>query len=374
LEHLKKVEGRLYALRLVVVGADIWYRHEFDEVVARCSPKARVIGSYGVSEVTIDNTWYEDSAAGGEGGRDGDRSVPIGRPLTGCRVYVLDQRLEPMPKGVPGELFLAGRGVARGYHGRPALTAERFVPDPFATLAGDRLYRTGDLCRFLPAGDLEILGRVDHQVKVRGLRVEPGEIETVLTALEQVRRAAVVAREDPRTPGEQRLVAFVVTADAEQAPSQSRFGEELRGALKGVLPAALVPSSIIALEEMPLTPNGKIDRRALARLPLPAEDEDRSELAGYVEPRTEAEEMLAEIYGELLGLTQVGAYDNFFDLGGHSLLATRAVARIRDAFEIDLPLRDLFEAPTVARLAMVVEELIIAELEGLSDEEAASLL
>ncbi|MEM7356430.1 MAG: non-ribosomal peptide synthetase, partial [Acidobacteriota bacterium] len=332
----------------------------------------------GVSEATIDTTWYEVQVDGQprsaepadeDALRDGERSVPIGRPFAGSRVYLFDARGETVPVGVPGELFIAGAGVARNYHGRPRLTAERFVPDPSPGADSGRLYRTGDLARFLPSGDLEILGRADEQVKIRGLRVEPGEIEAALTELPEIRRAVVVASDDPAATGEKRLVAFVVAAE----DAGSGLAGQLRGALQASLPAALIPSLFVPLSELPLNASGKVDRAALTRRPLPENDERGAFDEAYVEPRSETEEILAEIYGELLSVERVGAYDNFFDLGGHSLLATRLAARVRDTFEIDMPLRDLFEAPTVARLAIVVEEHIIAELEELSEEEAELL-
>ena len=399
LEHLATSGGRLEGLRLAIVGSDLWYRRELAELAALCGPRTRVVNSYGLSEATIDSTWFESPARGADAltgpaadhqppaldgepsaldgepparagepsARDGERSVPIGRPFRGSRVYLLDQRLEPVPIGVPGELFIGGAGVARGYLGRPALSADRFLPDPTPGADGERLYRTGDLARHLPTGDVEILGRADEQVKIRGLRVEPGEIEAVLAELPEIRRAVVVAREDPVAAGEKRLVAFVVAA----SDAEGGLAGRLRAAIAGVLPAALVPALFVPLGELPLNASGKVDRGVLSRRPLPEGSDERGELGeAYVEPRSETEEILAEIYGELLGVERVGAYDNFFDLGGHSLLATRVAARVRDTFEIDMPLRDLFEAPTVARLAIVVEDHIIAELEELSDEAA----
>jgi amino acid adenylation domain-containing protein len=268
----------------------------------------------------------------------------IGVPVANTQCYVLDGRGEPSPVGVPGELYLGGVSLARGYLGRPDLTAERFLPDPFCRSSGGRLYRTGDRVRWLTDGTLEFLGRVDDQVKVRGFRIEPGEVESVLERHAGVREAVVVVRED--APGEKRLVGYVVLAEgAEVSPA------ELRAYLKASLPEYLVPGAIVVLERLPLTPSGKVARRAL---PVPEAGGDRE---SYVAPRTPAEEMLAGIWAEVLRAERVGAEDDFFGLGGHSLLATRVVSRVRQAFGVELPLRALFEAPTVAGLAARIDLL-----------------
>ncbi len=260
---------------------------------------------------------------------------------------MLGPRFEPAPTGVAGELYVGGAGLARGYLNRPELTAEKFVPDPFSKEPGARLYRTGDIVRYRPDGNLEYLGRADEQVKVRGFRIELGEIESALAAHPGVREAAVLAREDK--PGEKRLTAYFVAESAANAPGVG----ELRAHLSERLPDYMVPHDFVMLESLPLTPNGKVDRRA-----LPAPDQARP-LPGhpFVEPRDETERALAEIWQEVLGVERVGADDNFFELGGHSLLATQVVSRVRKAFNVELPLRSLFfEAPTVSRLARVVEE------------------
>ena len=271
-------------------------------------------------------------------------NVSIGKPITNTQVYVLDERMEPLAIGSPGELFVGGEGLARGYLGRPALTAERFVPDPFSKREGARLYRTGDWVRWRADGTLDFIGRIDHQVKIRGYRIEMGEIEAALCGLEKVEQAVVVAREDE--PGEKRLVAYVVACKEIEM-------QELQHSLKQNLPEYMIPAVFVTLESMPLTPNGKLDRRAL---PAPAKDMLRSK-HDYVPPRTNTESLLAQIWSEILGLDRVGVEDNFFTLGGHSLQATRVVARMRDALKMDVPLPLLFQATTIAKLAEVVEQL-----------------
>src|SRR6185312_2620547 len=300
----------------------------------------RLLNLYGPSEDTTYSTIADVAEVGAEG------EPTIGRPLPNTRAYVVDSGLQPLPVGVPGELLLAGRGLARGYLGRPELTAEKFVPDPFASEPGARLYRTGDLARWLPTAELEFLGRIDHQVKVRGFRIELGEIEAALHAHPAVRETVVVARESRASGGagaEARDLTLVAYVAAREAGSFPAFPAELREHLRAKLPLYMVPAAWVALNALPLTPNGKVDRRAL---PEPA-----AETGGRTPPRTPEEELLAGIWQEVLGVGEVGAFDNFFELGGHSLLATRVVARAARAFGVELPLRALFEAPTVAALA-----------------------
>ncbi|HEX7243883.1 MAG TPA: amino acid adenylation domain-containing protein, partial [Longimicrobiaceae bacterium] len=285
----------------------------------------RVFNVYGPTEDTVYATAAEVER--------GAERVSIGRPIANARVYVADGRLEPAPVGVPGELYLGGAGVARGYLGRAELTAERFVPDPFSGEPGARLYRTGDRVRWRAEGVLEYQGRIDTQVKVRGFRIELGEIEAALLRHEGVRECVVVAREEE---DERQLVAYVV-GDVDAGA--------LREQLRAELPAYMVPGAFVVLERLPLTPNGKLDREA-----LPAPEYGRAAEA-YVAPRTEVEEVLAGIWAEVLGVERVGVGENFFDLGGHSLLATRVVARAQAALGTEIPLRALFEAPTVAGLA-----------------------
>ncbi|MFL5539304.1 MAG: non-ribosomal peptide synthetase, partial [Longimicrobiaceae bacterium] len=323
-------------------------------------PGVRLINGYGPTENTTFTCCHTVGAEWSGG------PVPIGSPISGTRVYVLDEALRPVPIGVPGELFAGGDGVARGYLGRPAATAEKFVPDPFSTVPGARLYRTGDRVRWkyesakvrecesepdsregertfaLPhsrTGVLEYLGRLDAQVKIRGFRIEPGEVEAVLQRQDGVRECAVVVRED--APGEKRLVAYVA-GEAEV--------DALREALRRSLPDYLVPAAFVALDALPLTPNGKVDRKALPAPDLAPDEE------AYVAPRTPVEAEMAAIWAEVLGRERVGATDDFFlALGGHSLAATRVISRVRTAFDVELAVRTLFESPTVEALARAVE-------------------
>ena len=267
---------------------------------------------------------------------------PIGRAIPGARIHLLDARLQPVPVGEVGELYVAGTAVARGYLERPALCAERFVPDPFAPEPGGRLYRTGDLARWLPGGDLEFLGRADHQVKIRGIRVEPGEVEGVLASHPGVREGVVMAREDER--GQKFLAAYVVPR------SPPPTAAVLRAFARKQLPDHMVPAAFVLLEALPLTATGKVDRLA-----LPAPERGRRELLeAYVAPRTPEEAVLVELLGEVLGLDRVGVHDDFFELGGSSLQATALVARLRRAFQVELPVRAVFENPTAAALGVAV--------------------
>ncbi|WP_338868507.1 amino acid adenylation domain-containing protein [Myxococcus stipitatus] len=367
LQHLEETGQRLDFMRVFVAGSDAWYVDEYHRLRGVIGGGTRLINSYGISETTIDSTWFESD--GLEGAQT--RLVPIGRPFANVRVHVLDARHQPVPVGVVGELFIAGEGVARGYRLRPELTAERFVPDPFGA-PGSRLYRSGDRARWLPDGNLEFLGRADTQVKLRGFRVELAEIESVLGKAPSIEAAVVLLRQDPGTPA--RLVAYVVGAGAQDVSA-------LRDFVRARLPDYMVPALFLRMDAFPLTPNGKVDRRAL---PVPdvglrAVDDP------LVAPRTETEATLLAIWREVLGLESLGVMDDFFAVGGHSLLATRILSRANAVFEVDLPLRALFEYTTVAGLAEriilarleAVDEAALAnaldEVDGLSDEEAALL-
>ncbi|MES1241815.1 MAG: amino acid adenylation domain-containing protein, partial [Acidobacteriota bacterium] len=376
-EALLDLPPRDLPLRALLVGGDRLRRPP-----RRVLP-FRLMNHYGPTESTVVSTW----AAVPPGGDEEDASPPIGRPLDNLRVHLLDRNFRPVPVGVAGELMVGGVGLARGYLGRPDLTAERFLPDPLDG-AGGRLYRTGDLGRLLPDGRVEFLGRADHQVKVRGYRIELGEIEAVLLQHEAVKEAAVVVRED--TPGDRRIVAYVVPTPESKFPWLRQLGpdgkirpfqpiasrrkvrarwsnsggevvdawpkatpSELRAFLEERLPDYMVPALYVtSLEALPLTPTGKVDRAAL---PAPTEG-DAGGAKSYMAPRTVTEELLAGVFSELLGVKRVGIHDNFFELGGHSLLATLASTRIRKLFGVNsLPLRKLFENPTVAEMAAVIE-------------------
>ncbi|MEU1038519.1 non-ribosomal peptide synthase/polyketide synthase [Streptomyces sp. NPDC005907] len=313
-------------LRTLIVGAEACPA----ALVDRWAPGRRMINSYGPTEATIVTSWTGALAAGGG-------TPTIGAPLPGLRAHVLDEAMRPVPPGADGELFVGGDGLARGYLGRPGLTAARFVASPFGP-PGARLYRTGDRTRWTADGELEFLGRLDRQVKVRGFRIEPGEIEAALARENEVREAVVVVREDE--PGRQRLVGYVTPADPGHAPQPAA----LRAALTASLPAHLVPSAIVVLDALPLTPQHKVDRRALPA-PGPAST------AGRVPPRTPEERSLAAVWADVLGADGIGVEDDFFDLGGDSILAARMLSRIRDELGVRLSVRDVFTARTVADLA-----------------------
>jgi amino acid adenylation domain-containing protein len=296
----------------------------------------KVYNLYGPTEDTTYSTWLRVE-------RGAAREPTVGRPVTGTRVHLLDAELGAVPAGDLGEVYLAGEGLARDYLGRPELTAEKYVPDPFSREPGARMYRVGDLGRMLPDGELEYLGRVDHQVKIRGFRVEPGEIETALETHPAVREAAVAARDDEA--GGRLLAAYFVPVGSVPKPA------ELRAHLRERLPEHMVPTAFVALDRFPLTPSGKTDRGALPA-PGPSHSGEGPE---YVPPRTPVEETVAAIWAEVLGVERVGIHEHFFDLGGHSLRAAQIVARLRSAFRVDLPMGALFDAPTVAELAALVD-------------------
>ncbi|MEA2175919.1 MAG: hypothetical protein QOD00_3511, partial [Blastocatellia bacterium] len=300
---------------------------------------AELYNLYGPTETTIDATWWRCSPEDAE-----RRSIPIGRPIGNLQIYLLDQYFHLVPAGVAGELYIGGEGLARGYLNRPELTAEKFIPHPYGTSAGARLYRTGDLARYLPDGQLEFLRRVDDQVKIRGFRIETGEIEAALLKHPSVRNAIV--RVSPSVPAQPRLVAYVITSDNGEVT-----GRELRDFLKQRLPEYFIPSSFMLLDQFPLTPNGKVDVRALPLHETVAQDKDETDSIRY----TPTEEMLARVWSEILRVERVRTHDNFFDLGGHSLLAMQLMSRVREVFGVDVSVRQLFEAPTLAGLAHHLE-------------------
>jgi amino acid adenylation domain-containing protein len=338
-QYLEETGGSLAFMRLFVAGSDVWYAGEYRRILRLCGPQTRLINSYGLAEATIDSTYFE----GAELDLPEERPVPIGRPFANVEVHILDRSLQPVPVGVPGELTIGGRGLARGYFKQPKLTAEKFIPDPFSGRPGALLCRTGDLARYLGDGSIELLGRTDYQVKIRGFRIEAGEIEAILTQHPAVRQAVVVARGD--RPESKQLVAYYV-ADGAAASSH-----ELRSFLRARLPEYMVPVGYVVLDALPLSPNGKVDRQALPEADLAHPESG----ARFVAPRTPTEERVAEIWAKVLGVERVGAEDHFFDLGGHSLLATQVIARVAQAFHVELPLRRLFESPTVAGIAESIE-------------------
>lgn len=340
-EHVEAVGRSLDFMRVVVVSSEGWRTDKYASFKHLCGPKTRLINAYGLTEATIDTTYFETDEE-----LPADRFVPIGGPLANSEVYLLDAHLQPVPVGIPGELCVGGAGVALGYLNRPELTAQRFVPNPLSDEPGARLYRTGDLARWLVDGNVDFLGRADRQIKIRGFRIEPGEVEAVLERHPAIRAAAVLLWEPQ--PGDARLVAYVEPSDPVELPPWS----ELRALLAEELPSFMVPSAFAAVDSFPLTPNGKIDQAALP----PPEAGQLEKERGAILPRTKIERAVAEIWCGLLGLESVGVEDNFFALGGHSLLATQVITRVHDAFDVDLTIRTIFEAPTVASLSRAIEE------------------
>jgi amino acid adenylation domain-containing protein len=345
------------SLRLVIIGGERALPERARQWLA-AAPGVRLVNTYGPTEATVITTAGELRAA------DLDRFAEpsLGRPILGSAIYILDRDLRPVPAGAPGELYIGGAGVAQGYRFQAGLTAERFLPDPFAGQPGRRMYRTGDQVRWRGDRSLQFIGRLDRQVKLRGYRVELGEIEAALARLPMVRQAAVVAHEE--APGEPRLVAYVAPP-AGAACSAA----EIRGELQQRLPAYMAPAQIVVVAELPLTASGKIDYRA-----LPAPLGNDAPAAAVTGPSSPIEEALAEIWSDLLRIPQIDIHESFFSLGGHSLLATQMLFRINQTFEIELPLRTLFEAPSIARLATAIEQQLLSEIEQLSDEEAERLI
>jgi amino acid adenylation domain-containing protein len=342
---------------------------------ARVAEDVELHNLYGPTEAAIDVTFWQCQSG------SQDTLVPIGCPIANTQIYLLDSNLSPVPVGVPGELYIGGEGLARGYWRRPDLTAERFVPHPFVGTGsepctiptgphlGERLYRTGDLARYRPDGTIEYLGRVDHQIKLRGHRIELEEIEAVVSQHPDVRECVVVLRDEDEIG--KYLVAYVVPmtgagSESSTAPTVSA----LQAYLRQHLPDYMVPPSVIFLETLPLTPNGKVDRKAL---PVP----ERSRVlegTEMVAPQTPLQEQLALIWAGLLHVSQVGIHDNFFELGGHSLLATQLMARLRTQFQVEIPLRSLFEKPTIAEMALAIEQMQHEILRQTENEVLAQML
>jgi len=346
LNSVDDLEQRLPNLALWVTSGEA-LTADLTRRFRKALPDRILLNLYGSSEVSADVTFSEVTRF------EREAPVSIGRPIANTRTYILDAALQPVPVGVSGELYVAGAGIARSYLNRPELTAEKFIPNPFDP-AGGLVYRTGDLARYASDGNIEYLGRLDDQVKIRGSRVELGEVESALAACDLVKECVVVARGEPRE-----LVAYLVPESAEGVSASA-----LRSFLRNSLPDYMVPTTFIVVDSFPKLPSGKIDRRALPEGNRPASER------AFVSPRTPTEEVVARIFGEVLGLQTVGVEDDFFDLGGHSLRATQVASRLRAAFGLDVTLRSLFEQPTVEGLAILIEQMLIDELEALPEDQA----
>ncbi len=328
------VPNAFYGMKQVMFGGETVDIKSVKEVLKE--PPKRLLHVYGPTESTTFTTWYCVSNV-----QEDTITIPIGCPISNTQTYILDSHLQPVPVGVPGELHIGGDGLARGYLNRPQLTSEKFILNPFSNSKSERLYKTGDLARYLSDGSIEFLGRIDHQVKIRGFRIELGEIEAALTTHPEVNQAVVIALKE--NTGNKRLVAYVVINSVNKT-------QQLREYLKAQLPDYMVPSAFVTLESLPLTPNGKVDRKA-----LPAPEIERE--TEYIAPRTQSEEIIANIFAQVLNLENIGIHDNFFILGGHSLLATQLISRVRSAFSIEIPLGELFSSPTVAQLDQTIIQL-----------------
>jgi acyl carrier protein len=365
---LDQASSRLASLKTAIVAGE---KCPLDVVRHHHTSLAGIplFNEYGPTEATVWSSVYECRH---DVNRD---NLPIGRPIANTRIYLLDSRLQPVSPGVAGELYIGGDGVTRGYLNHPELAAERFIPDPFSGERGARLYRTGDLARYLATGDLEFLGRRDFQVKLRGYRIELTEIESALAEHSSVQQSAVLMREDAQQSSQ--LVAYIV-----RRPGVDVTANELREYLKNKLPEYMLPVGFATLDSLPLTSAGKLDRKAL-ELYGPVKSHASGE---YRAPQTALEKVLARIFSEVLGVARVGAFDNFFELGGHSLRGTQVASRVREVFQIELPLRRIFEEPTVSGLAQAMlrdsteqariqrtAELLM-QFSSLSGEQAEKLL
>jgi amino acid adenylation domain-containing protein len=342
-------------LRLVIIGGESISPEILKEWRDHRVPLLHV---YGVTEVAVTSTVYPVPSDLDH--EENLSEIPIGRPIANTEVYLVGGILQSMPIRVPGEMYLGGAGIARGYLNRPELTAVRFIPSPFGRQPGSRLYKTGDLARYLGDERIEFAGRIDYQLKIRGHRIEPAEMESALMQMPAVGECIVIAREV--SPDDKRLVAYLVLKEGEAVTAH-----ELRQFLKPRLPAHLIPSSFVILESLPLSPHGKVDRQAL---PAPG-DHDLEPGTMYVAPSTPIEEEVAQIFREVLKVEKVGIYDDFFALGGHSLLVTQVISRANSAFQIKLPIRTLFNSPTVEGLVVAIVE---RQAEQLADDDLSQLL
>jgi len=358
------------SLKFVIIGGENALRERV-EAWRKCD--IPLLNAYGLTEVAVTSIVYTLSS-------DVELTqwaeFPIGRPISNTNVYILDAEMQPLPAGVIGDLYVGGTGLGRGYHNRPDLTAERFIPHPFSDRPGERVYYTGDLARYLPDGNIENIGRRDFQVKVRGFRIELGEIEAALAQYAGVTECVVVA--DHTRGSDKRLIAYLA-AGVEDRPTPG----QLRAYLLDKLPDYMVPSVFVFMDALPLSPNGKLDRKSLPAISHSALDLGHE----YVAPESATEIELARLWTTILRLETIGIHDNFFEVGGHSLLATQLVSHIRESFDIELPLRAIFETPTIAGLAKTIEELrpeqeaaeadlarLLESLESLSEEDARALL
>lgn len=348
---------QLNSLRAVIVAGEACPL-ELIENHTQLQSEASLFNEYGPTEASVWSSVYHCHSV------ETRTQISIGRPIVNTQIYILDSHLHPVPIGVTGEIYISGEGLARGYLNQPAITSEKFIPHPFSQTPGMRLYKTGDLGRYLNDGNIEFLGRIDNQVKIRGFRIELGEIETLLNQHPSVQETVVIVRED--VPGNKRLVAYVVP----QLKSATTVNE-LRNFLKDKLPEFMLPSAVVLLKEFPLSPNGKVDRKA-----LPAPEQIRSDLIGeFVAPRTSVEEMLTQIWEQVLKVEKISIYDNFFELGGHSLLTTQLLAKVKAAFNLDISLRSLLENPTVAGLAENIDQVCQTKIESpILDIQAETVL
>jgi amino acid adenylation domain-containing protein len=346
MEYLAQTQQTLEFMDLLICGSDRWSMQEYQIFQQYCAPQTRLVNSFGVTEATIDSSYFEHSDLT----LLPEQLVPIGKPFANTQLYILDAHLNPVPVGVKGELYIGGKGLARGYWNRPELTAERFILNPFSSEPKARLYRTGDLARFLSDGNIEFLDRLDYQVKIRGVRIELGEIEAAIAQYPLIQQAVVIPQTEDSV--NTRLIAYLVLNESASDCDSHTLSRTLRDNLSQSLTECMIPSAFIILDTLPLTANGKVDRRAL---PIP----DKAALGldrTFVKPQTDLEQAIAAIWQKLLGIEPIGIHDNFFTLGGHSLLATRVISKLRQELQVEIPLRCLFESPTITGLAQHLEQ------------------